>query len=543
MEAARHAPPEESFATMHAPATEAPRSDVIRWQFSWLGWALLIFAFAVALIPFYDVLAGLFNVWNMQPEYSHGVLIPIISVFLIWRERDALTRTDFRGSWWGLPLLLVGVAMWWIAQLSTIYVIGQYAFLLVLYGLVLALVGPAVFGRLKMPLLILLFAIPLPAFFANTLSLRLQLLSSALGVDVIRLFGISVFLDGNIIDLGPFKLQVVEACNGLRYLFPLMTLAFILAYLFRAPTWKRVVLFLASIPVAILLNSLRIGLIGVTVEYWGVRMAEGVLHDFEGWVVFMISLAVLLLFAAVLTRIGNPGARLRGSLALDFGPAPSGTVAGQLRTFPKSFLAATALTTAAAILACNVPERVEVRPTRAAFAEFPMRFSGWSGQRAPLEPEYLDQLKLDDYLLANFQGDGQLPVNVWIAYYDSQRNGQAMHSPRSCLPGGGWEFSSLGQRDIAVSGGSVHVNRAVIAHGSERQLMYYWFQQRGRVVTNEYLVKWYIFKDAVTRNRTDGALIRLIAPIPLGTTEAQADRTLSRFTGDLATTLQHYVPD
>lgn len=528
---------------MHAPAIEAPRSDAVRWQFSWLGWAILVFAFVVALIPFYNVLAGLYNIWNLQPEYSHCVLIPIISVFLIWRERDALTRAAFRGSWWGLPLLAAGVAMWGISQLSTIYVFGQYAFLLVLYGLALSLVGPTVFGRLKMPLLILLFAIPLPAFFANTLSLRLQLLSSALGVDVIRLFGISVFLDGNIIDLGPFRLQVVEACDGLRYLFPLMTLAFILAYLFRAATWKRGLLFLASIPIAILLNSLRIGLIGVTVEYWGVRMAEGVLHEFEGWMVFMVCLAALLLCARGLVRIGDPGARLRNSLSLDFGQAFSRSKAGQLRSLPRPFIVATALTSVAAMLSLHLPERVEVKPSRASLAEFPLHFAGWRGERAPLDAEYQEQLRLDDYLLANFASDTQLPVNVWIAYYDSQRNGQATHSPRSCLPGGGWDFASFDQRDIPVADGSVHVNRAVLAHGSERQVMYYWFQQRGRVVTNEYMVKWYIFKDAITRNRTDGALVRLIAPIPVGATEEQADRTLSQFTSDLATRLGQYVPD
>ena len=530
---------------MHAPATEAPRSDAVRWQFSWLTSAILLFALGVAFIPFYNVLAGLFDVWNMQPEYSHGVLIPLISVFLIWRERAALTRTAFRGSWLGIVPLSCGMAMWGIAQLSTIYVIGQYAFLLVLYGLVLSLVGAQVFGRLKMPLFILLFAIPLPAFFANSLSLRLQLLSSAIGVDVIRLFGISVFLDGNIIDLGPFKLQVVEACSGLRYLFPLMTLAFILAYLFRAPTWKRVVLFLASIPVAILLNSLRIGLIGVTVEYWGAQMAEGMLHDFEGWVVFMISLAILLLLAAGLARIGTPRLRLRTALALDFGPAPppKSAAGSQFRTLPTPFLAATALTTVAALLAFTLPERTEVKPARVSFSEFPLQFAGWSGLRQPLEPEYQEQLKLDDYLLANFEGAARLPVNVWVAYYDSQRNGQATHSPRSCLPGGGWEFTAFGQRDVPVKGGSLHVNRAVIAHGSERQMMYYWFQQRGRVVTNEYAVKWYMLRDAIHRNRTDGALVRLIAPVPLGGTEAEADRVLTRFTADLSANLQHYVPD
>ena len=528
---------------MHAPTHSHQPSDAGRWHFSLLGWGVLGFALIVAFIPFYNVLGGLFDVWNLQPEYSHGILIPIISLFLIWRERDALMRTAFKGSWWGVAVLLAGILMWCVAQLSTIYVIGQYAFLFVLYGLALALVGPRVFRRLRMPLLILLFMIPLPAFFANSLSLRLQLLSSAVGVAVIRLFGISVFLDGNVIDLGSFKLQVVEACSGLRYLFPLMTLAFIVAYLFRAPLWKRCVLFLASIPVAILMNSLRIGLIGVAVEYWGVKMAEGVLHDFEGWVVFMISTAVLLLIGAGLARIGGSRTRLRDALSLDLGPSPAKSPATQFRTLPAPFLAATALTTVAALLAFTMPERVEVKPSRTPFLEFPLRLAAWDGKRVPLEPEYRDQLKLDDYLLANFLAASGSPVNVWIAYYDSQRNGQSTHSPRSCLPGGGWEFTSFGQSDIRTPAATLRVNRAVIAHGSDRQMMYYWFQQRGRVVTDEYLVKWYIFWDALTRNRTDGALVRLIVPIPVGASEAVTDRELKRFTATLQDRLAQYVPD
>src|SRR5262245_43024347 len=244
----------------HDAVPQAPDGEPARWRFSALGWGMLALALIVAYVPFANVLNGLFAIWNVQPEYSHGILIPVISLFLIWRERAALSRLPFTGSWLGIVLVLGGVLLWCVAEFSTIYVIGQYAFLLVLYGLVLSLGGTAVFGRLKMPLFILIFMIPLPAFFANTLSLKLQLLSSALGVQIIRLFGISVFLDGNVIDLGTYKLQVVEACDGLRYLFPLMTLAFIVAYLFRAPFWKRALLFALSIPIAILMNSLRIGL-------------------------------------------------------------------------------------------------------------------------------------------------------------------------------------------------------------------------------------------------------------------------------------------
>jgi exosortase D (VPLPA-CTERM-specific) len=515
----------------------------ISWHFSPLGWSVLVFALVAAYIPFAGVLNSLFGVWSLQPEYSHGVLIPLLSLFLIWRERAALIRAPFRGSWLGVALLLVGVLLWALGELSTIWVIDQYAFLVVLYGLVLALAGGDVFRRLWMPLLMLLFMIPLPMFFAASLSLHLQLLSSAIGTAVIRLFGISVYLDGNVIDLGSYKLQVAEACSGLRYLFPLMTLAFIVAYLFRGSTWKRLVLFLASIPIAVLMNSLRIGLIGVTVDHWGASMAEGLLHWFEGWVVFVISMLALLALAAALARIGQPGARLRDVLRLDTGPAPVRGTTDRLRVLPAPFVAGTALAALAAVLACVMPTRAELHPERLSLVEFPMQLGNWQGARSPLDAVYRDELKLDDYLLADYHEAADPAVNVWIAYYASQRKGQSTHSPRGCLPGGGWEFGSLAPRRLQTSAGPLTVNRAVIEHGSERELMYYWFQQRGRVLTNEYVVKWYIFQDALTRKRTDGALVRLTTPIPPGTSEAEADRELTQFAGKLFAELRRYVPD
>ena len=291
------------------------------WRFSPLDWAVMIFALAAAVVPFARVLNQLVGMWESAPEYSHCMLIPAVSAFLIFRERAVLARMRFEGSWLGIAVLVAGMGLWGVAELSTIWVIEQYAFVVVIYGLTLALVGREAFRRLWMAMLILLFTIPLPIFFSNSLSLHLELLSSALGVDVIRLFNIPVYLDGNVIDLGVYQLQVAEACSGLRYLFPLMTLAFIVAYFFRVPLWKRTALFLASVPIAILMNSLRIGLIGVSVAYWGQKMAEGVLHYFEGWVVFMVSTALLLALAAALVRFGRQPMRLRDAMVLDAGPA------------------------------------------------------------------------------------------------------------------------------------------------------------------------------------------------------------------------------
>ena len=162
-------------------------------------------------------------------------------------------------------------------------------------GVVLAFLGWRGTAVVWAPLVFLVFMIPLPDFLQIKLSAQMQLISSVLGVALIRLMDISVFLEGNLIDLGAYKLQVAEACSGLRYLFPLMSFGFLIAYLYNAPVWRRAVVFLSTIPITILMNSFRVGVIGILVEYYGVEMAEGFLHDFEGWVVFMLCCATLFL--------------------------------------------------------------------------------------------------------------------------------------------------------------------------------------------------------------------------------------------------------
>jgi len=183
---------------------------------------------------------------------------------------------------------------------------------------------------------------------------------------------------------------------------------------------------------------------------------------------------------------------------------------------------------------------------RASFSEFPIQLGPWRGSNEVLEEVYLDQLKLDDYELANFAtGSGQ-PVNFYVSYYNSQRKGDAVHSPRSCLPGGGWQMRDFAQRQlpqITVSGKPLRVNRTLIELGDQRQLVYYWFQQRGRIITNEFVVKWYLFWDALIRHRTDGAMVRLITPLPVSMTEADADRRLTDFAARIAPELPRFVPN
>jgi len=500
----------------------------------------------LSIAPFWDGLSVMWSTWLNDPEYSHAILIPPISMFLIWQLKDRLERIAFEGSWVGVLMVLIGGGLLVVGQLATIFTLVQYAYLVTLYGLVLSFIGPRAFRLLAIPLLILVFMIPLPQFVLYNLSVKLQLLSSGLGVWFMRLLNISVFLEGNVIDLGGYKLQVADACDGLRYLFPLMTLGFIIAYFYKGALWKRVVLFLSSVPITLVMNSLRVGTIGVMVEHWGIGMAEGFLHEFQGWMVFMLSAGLLLGEVAVLNRVGRESGTWRELFGVEF-PAPTPKDAQQRpRSIPGAFIAAVAVLLLFVAAAYTLPRPAEVIPTRARFLDFPLRIGDWTGRNSALEGVYLNQLKLDDYLLANYVKPDKPVVNLYVAYYDSQRKGEAVHSPRSCLPGGGWqlrEFDQLNFAGILRNGRPLRVNRTVIELGDQRELVYYWFDQRGRIITNEFVVKWYLFWDALTRHRTDGALVRLIVPLAPGADVTAADRTLTEFAASVVPQLGRYIPN
>jgi exosortase D (VPLPA-CTERM-specific) len=511
----------------------------------WL-WLLIVAAAALLLVVFYDGLKVMVESWSGRQEYGHGFALPFVAAFLVWQKKHRLEALRFEGSWTGLLIVLAGIALYFAGELSTLYVVVQYSFLVVLVGLILALMGWPAFKIVWVPLLILFFMVPLPNFLYQGLSGELQLVSSQLGVSVIRLCDISVFLEGNVIDLGNYKLQVAEACSGLRYLFPLMALGFIAAYLFNGALWKRAVIFLSTIPITILMNSFRIGMIGVLVEYRGVSMAEGFLHDFEGWAIFMACTAVLVAEMWVLAKIGKERRSLGQVFRLDF-PAPTAPGAQlRYRPIPKPFLAGVLVLAVVATLSFALPQRVEASVQRNSFYEFPLKLDGWSGTSGRLAPVELDVLKLDDYILADFVGIDRRPVNFYVAYYASQRKGESAHSPRSCIPGGGWEITDLKQRyvdGVRAAGQPLRVNRVLIQRGESKQLVYYWFQQRGRIITNEYLVKWYLFWDALTRNRTDGALVRLVTYVGPGQSVEQADRELIAFAASVSGPLEKYIPD
>lgn len=502
---------------------------------------LFLFIFNAFFIVscFFPSFSTLWAAWQTD-EYSHGPLIPLIAVLIGWHrlvERKPLPAPH--GA--GLAVLGLGFVFLAVSRLSAFEPLSHYGLVIALVGLSLLWLGRAATAALAPAFIYLLFAIPLPQLIYVALSADMQLLSSTMGVWLLQLVGIPVFQEGNIIDLGGYKLQVVEACSGLRYLFPLLSFSFLVAFLFEDRLWKRAILFLSAVPLTIILNALRIALVGVTVDQWGSQMAEGVLHDFEGWVIF--SVCVLLLFAemAVLRKIG----RLQGGFRYEYLGLPRGAVFTSTLQSGKIGLVAVALSGVLAVffLSGAIESRQEITPPHPAFATFPTRIEGWVGQEETLSSKVLSTLQLSDYWLASYEHSGEkMPVDLYVAYYASQRIGSSIHSPSNCIPGGGWRVTSRDIVPVVLTSQTISVTRMLIRKAEETLLVYYWFDGRGRIINEQYGAKWYLFVDSLTMRRTDGALVRLTTPLAVGEKEEVADARLQSFLSKAYPVIQKYIP-
>jgi EpsI family protein len=173
-----------------------------------------------------------------------------------------------------------------------------------------------------------------------------------------------------------------------------------------------------------------------------------------------------------------------------------------------------------------------------------MQFADWSGRTSAMEPETEHFLGLTDYILSDYRrGDGK-SVNFYVAYYASQRSGQAPHSPSVCIPGGGWQISQFDRTRYNNTNPAITLpyNRVVIEKDMRKLIVYYWFEQRGRKIENEWWSKWYLLSDSIFKNRTDGALVRLTTLIYPGEAEDEADKRLQSFIGDVVPRLARYLP-
>jgi exosortase len=258
------------------PLKAAPRRIVV---------AIGAVALAVCYAP---ILRGMFDQWLHDEDMGHGLVVPIVILWIVWRERDHWIALPPRPSWWGLAPLAAAACIHFMSVMGAGLFAGSVAFVLSVAGVVLCLGGPAFLRAWVFPFLLALFMLPKLAIVYNQVTLPLQLIASRLAEVMLSAGGVSVIREGNIIDAGGHRVAVAEACSGIRYLLSLGFVAVVFAYLSDPKPWMRVALLAAAVPVAILANAMR-----VAASAAAPALDAGALHALAGCLVFVLCMAML----------------------------------------------------------------------------------------------------------------------------------------------------------------------------------------------------------------------------------------------------------
>ncbi len=271
-------------------------------------WGGVLIAALVAAI-YVEILAKLVTDWWQIPDFSHGFLVPIFSAYLVWTKRKALSEMAVSPSWSGVALVAAGLVILFLGVYGAEMFLSRVSLIILLAGLVLSFGGRRFLKELRFPLLVLLLAIPIPAILFSQITFPMQLLASKLASDLLPLFGVPILREGNVIQLSSMSLEVAEACSGIRSLMSLFTLSVFFGYFMEKSAMRRTILALASIPIAIAANAVRIFGTGMCVQYWNPDKAQGFFHEFSGWVMFLVSFACLFIVHRALNWLPDTGRR------------------------------------------------------------------------------------------------------------------------------------------------------------------------------------------------------------------------------------------
>ncbi len=255
----------------------------------------LVVILATVAYLYHGVLYKLIRDWWNDPNFSHGFFVPVFSLFVLWQGRDQLAKKAVRPSWWGCLVIAVALCMLIVGTLGAELFLTRSSFVIMIAGLVIHFLGWGMFRAVLFPWAVLFLMIPIPAIVFNQVTFPLQLMASKLATGLLSLVGVPVLREGNVIQLPVMSLEVAEACSGIRSLVSLATLAVIYGYFIETRPWRRFWMAVSAVPIAVAANALRVMGTGLVAQYWDPSKAEGFFHEFSGWVIFILSLGMLLL--------------------------------------------------------------------------------------------------------------------------------------------------------------------------------------------------------------------------------------------------------
>jgi len=261
-----------------------------------LAWFL-----GLLVIVFLPVLKVMVREWALLEEMGHAFFVPFVVAYVVWNDRDRILATPIKPCYPASLLIVWSFFQMLLGFLGADFFVARTAFIIAIIGIIWTLCGTALLRRLAFPLLMLLFMIRIPLFVYQQMTFPLQIFASKVAAWSLSVLGIPVLRDGNVLELPSQKLQVIEACSGIRSLLSLAFLSLVYAYIFDKRIWMRWVLLIATIPIAITANACRVTITGILSEY-APTLAEGFFHSFEGWLIFMVALVCLIATHRLISR-------------------------------------------------------------------------------------------------------------------------------------------------------------------------------------------------------------------------------------------------
>lgn len=243
--------------------------------------------------------------WSLDPNFSHGFLIPFVSLYMVWYRQNHLKEIPVKPSVTGLYIIFFGMIVHVVGNVGAELFLMRFSMIITLAGIVAFYFGLKMLNALVVPIVYLIMMIPIPAIIWNKVAFPLQLFAAKISSETISFIGIPVFREGNILHLANTSLEVVDACSGIRSLTSLLALTGAFAFLATIKQWKKWILFLSAIPIAVTVNVVRLTITGALAAWVGPETAHGFLHDMSGLIIFGTALILVYLLFIFLTKIGT----------------------------------------------------------------------------------------------------------------------------------------------------------------------------------------------------------------------------------------------
>ena len=490
------------------------------------GLALL---FVVFVFAFSGVLAELAGRWLSDPDAGYGMLVPLVSAYLVWRVWPRLRGEPLRPDGRALALVIAALLLAVAGVSAALPSLARLAIPLFLLGAVGYLAGPVWFRRLLFPLGFLLFMLPLPDQIRALLTPELQRMAVWLAEHGLRLGGYAASSRGNLILVEGHPLNVAEACSGLRYIFPLVGVGMLYAGLFETVWWKRMVNVLAAAPIAVLMNGLRIVGTGVMASRYGEQAATGWYHAAEGYLVLLCAFCLHFLFGRFL-RFFPPPSTGRTEVA-----APEPVV----HPTPKRRLVVLMVLLLGFRGFAASLDAIPAWTPGSDWRQFPTALPGWRGRRLETPERIVAASGAERAYSALYQAPGGKTVHLYIGFQGrpAGAGSRFFHSPDVCLPASGWTTVSAGVGRLA----GLEVSEQVSSLGGRRLLLVYWFQSNQGEDASAFAHRWRLALQALRRDRSYDLFIRVASEIGEEESVDAARRRIGHFVARLSPVLTDFL--